>query len=74
MKDKRIHHDTMDKLLQHDTVDILRYSPVFKPGVLGLRPCMPSFLKSFLLVHWYVCMSVCVSAPEDINNQWYDMV
>ena len=33
----------------------------------------PDFLKSFLFMHLYVCLCVCVSAPEDINNQWRDM-
>ena len=40
----------------------------------GLWPRIPGFLKSFLLACRYVCMSVCVSAPEGINNQWHDMV
>ena len=42
---------------------------VFKPGVRGRR-----FLEIALFARKYVCVSVCVSAPEAINNQWRDMV
>ena len=35
---------------------------------------MPGFLKSFSFVHRYVCVCVCVSAPEVINNKWRDML
>ena len=42
--------------------------------LLANRQIHKSFLKLFLFVRWYVCMFVCVSAPEGINNQWHDMV
>ena len=34
----------------------------------GLRPAHACFLKLFLCRRLYVCVFVCVSAPEDINN------
>ena len=33
----------------------------YKPGVRGLWPRVPGFLKSFVFMHWYVCVCVCVS-------------
>ena len=47
---------------------------VFKPGTRGQRLHAPGFLKLLWLVHRYACVSVCVSAPKAINNQWRDMV
>ena len=47
-----------------------------KPGAHGLRPHEPGFLKLLWFTRRYacVCLSVCVSAHEAINNQWHDMV
>ena len=51
---------------------------LFKPGARGQRPRAPGFLKLLWFAHQYscvcVCLSVCVSVPEGINNQWRDMV
>ena len=33
-----------------------------------------SWFLEIALVHASVCVCVCVSAPEGINNQWCDMV
>ena len=38
---------------------------IFKPGT-------PGFLK-LILCESFVCMFVCVSTPEAINNQWRDV-
>ena len=42
-------------------VDQIHYVKVFKPGA-------PGFLELFLCGRLYVCMCLCVSAPEAINN------
>ena len=34
---------------------------------------MPGFLKLLWFVRRYVCLSVCLPAPEVINNQWHDI-
>ena len=47
---------------------------VIKPGAHGRRPHAPGFLKLLWFTCQYVCVSVCVSAPEGINNRWHDMV
>ena len=47
---------------------------VFKPGAHGRRPRVRGFLKLLWFARRYVCLCVCVSAPEAINNQWRDMV
>ena len=39
----------------------------------GQRPRAPGFLKLFWFARRYVCVCVCVSAPEAINNQWRDI-
>ena len=44
---------------------------IFKPGECGL---LCAWFLEIALVHTSVCVSVCVSAPEGINNQWRDMV
>ena len=45
-----------------------------KPGARNLWLHAPGFLKSFLFARRYlsVCVSICVSAPEGINNHWHD--
>ena len=40
----------------------------------GGRSRAPGFLKLLWFTCRYVCLSVCVSTPEGINNQWHDMV
>ena len=49
----------------------------FKPGAHGRRPRAPGFLKLLWFACRYACVcvlvSVCVSAPEAINNQWCDI-
>ena len=53
---------------------------IFKLGARGRRPRTPGFLKLLLFARRYACVcvcvlvSVCVSAPEAINNQWHDTV
>ena len=42
---------------------------IFKPRTHGLWPHTPGFLKSLLFTHQYVCVFVCVSAPEAIQNK-----
>ena len=64
--------------------NIQHLCPVFKPGIRGLWPRMPGFLKlfrpqmlvclracvgMFVYVCVCVCVCVCVSAPEAINNK-----
>ena len=45
----------------------------FKPRMHGRRPRAPGFLKLLWSTCRYACVCVCVSAPEAINNQWYDI-
>ena len=33
----------------------------------------PGFLKLFLCRRLYVCVCICVSAPEAINNYWHNV-
>ena len=51
------------------------FKNIFKAGVRGLRPCTPGFLKLLWSACRYacVCLSVCVSALEAIDNQWRDI-
>ena len=49
---------------------------IFKPGAHGLQP-HAWFLEIDLApasVCVCMCLDVCVSVPEGINNQWRDMV
>ena len=41
------------------SVHCVVHSPVQGPG--------------FTLSLWFMCVSVCVSTPEGINNQWHDI-
>ena len=45
-----------------------------KPSACGLWQCSPGFLKLLWFARRYVCLSVCLSISEGINNQWRDMV
>ena len=39
-------------------------------------PCVPGFLKSLLFTHWYVYLSVCLSAPRALITSaliWCDI-
>ena len=46
---------------------------IFKPGAHRTQAGAPGFLKLFLCGRLYVCLCVCVSIPEAINNLWCDM-
>ena len=51
----------------------------FKPGVRGLWPHLPGFLKLLWFTCWYVCVSVCVcvcASPGALINSgmmWCDI-
>ena len=49
---------------------------IFKPGTCSLQPCMSGFLKLLWFAHWYVCVSVCVSALRTLITSgmiWCDI-
>ena len=41
---------------------------IIKPGTCQQQASAPGFFKLFLCGRLYVCVFVCVSAPEAINN------
>ena len=66
---------TFPKILRNSKkIEVAMYYniTIFKPGVHGLWPHVPGFLKLLWFVHWYVCVCLCVSAPKASNNKSHE--